>query len=394
MRSMTDHDRRRACIAGLTLLVAATYLPALAEGVLDFDGSNDRVMVPYDPSFPTEVFTAAAWFRTSPPPGRAAIIARGEDDDSFNLVWQVYVLPDGTIQVMLEDASENNHCYPSTCMGQPQPGCTSSGSLAVADDTWHHVAVTRDASGELRIYIDGDERVTCQSTGLPSSNNAQFLTIGCTHGAIGPVKMEPPVWFFPGKIDEPAMWNVALSETQVAEVFLHGVDSGDTGLVGYWNFDEGAGQVVADLSPAGNDGFLGADSASSGDSADPQWETLTGPGAVPDGALVPGTPLAVGKNATTSTDLDLNWGASCSMAVNDYAVYEGSLGSFDSHVALTCTTGGAIDLTLTPGAGDKYYLVVPLNDDTEGSYGAGVGGAERPRSTAACRPLAVTASCT
>ena len=392
MRSMTAQDRCRASIVGLTLLVAATYLPALAESVLDFDGNDDRVMVPYDPSFPTEVFTAAAWIRTSPPQGRAAIIARGEDDDSFNLVWQLYVLSDGTIQVMLEDASENNHCYPSTCMGQPQPGCTS-GDLSIADDSWHHVAVTRNALGQLLIYIDGDERATCQSTGLPSSNNAQFLTIGCTHGAIGPVKVEPPTWFFPGKIDEPAMWNVALSEAQVAEVFLHGVDPDATGLVGYWNFEEGAGQVVTDLSPAGNDGFLGADSAPSGDSADPQWETLIGPGAVPDGALVPGTPLGVGKNATNPTNLDLSWGASCSMAVNDYAVYEGSLGSFDNPTAQTCTTGGAINLTLTPGNGDRYYLVVPLNDDTEGSYGAGAGGAERPRSTAPCRPLAVTDSC-
>ena len=392
MRSMTAHDRCRASIVGLTLLAAATHLPALAESVLDFNGSNDRVMVPYDSSFPTEVFTAAAWIRTSLPQRRAAIIARGEDDDSFNLVWQLYVLPDGTIQVMLEDASENNHCYPSTCMGQPQPDCTS-GDLFVADDSWHHVAVTRNALGELLIYIDGGERATCQSTGLPSSNNAQFLTIGCTHGAIGPVKVEPPIWFFPGKIDEPAMWNVALSEAEVAEVFLQGVDPGATGLVGFWNFDEGVGQVVTDLSPAANDGFLGGDSAPTGDNADPQWETLTGPGTVPDGALVPGAPLGVGKNPTDPTNLDLSWGTSCSMAVNDYAVYEGSLDSFDSHTAYTCTTGGAINLTITPGDGDRYYLVVPLNDDTEGSYGAGVGGAERLRSTGVCRPLAVTDSC-
>ena len=130
---MTAYTRSCVCVAGLTLLAAATYLPALAESVLDFDGSDDRVMVPYDPSFPTEVFTAAAWIRTSPPQGRGAIIARGEDDNSFNLVWQLYVVPDGTMQVMLEDAGEDNHCYPSTCMGQPQPGCTS-GDLSIVRD--------------------------------------------------------------------------------------------------------------------------------------------------------------------------------------------------------------------------------------------------------------------
>ena len=80
---------------------------------LRFDGSDDRVTVPYSPTFPTEVFSAAAWIRLSPPAGRAAIIARGEDDNSFNLSWQLYVLPDGTLEVMLEDERERNYCYPS-----------------------------------------------------------------------------------------------------------------------------------------------------------------------------------------------------------------------------------------------------------------------------------------
>ncbi len=377
-------------LAGLALLAVAA-LPAPAGNFLDFDGANDRVMVPYDPSFPTDVFTAAAWVRTAPPQGRSAIIARGEDDDSYNLVWQLYVVPDGTMKVMLEDAGETNHCYPSTCMGQPQPGCTS-GDLSIADSTWHHVAATRDASGELVIYIDGNEQVTCQSTGLPSPNNAQFLTIGCTHGTIGiPQGPEPPIWFFPGEIDEPAMWNVALTEAEIAEVYLGGVDPGDTGLVGYWNFEEGAGQVVSDLSPAGNHGFLGENA--SADSADPQWAAHVGPGAVPDGGAVLGLPLRLGKNAIIPTDLNLSWGAGCGETTNDYSVHEGSLGSFYSHTAHTCATSGAIAVTLTPGAGETYYLVVPLNDDAEGSYGTGLGGAGRPRSTAACRPFAVADAC-
>ena len=79
--------------------------------------------------------------------------------------------------------------------------------------------------------------------------------------------------------------------------------------------------------------------------------------------------------------------------MNDYSVHEGSLGSFYNHTAHTCTTGGAIDLTLIPGDGDRYYLVVPLNDDAEGNYGSGAGSAERPRSTVACRPRTVTDSC-
>ncbi len=237
---------------------------------LRFDGSDDRVTVPYSPTFPTEVFTLSAWIKLQPPSRRAAIIARGEDDNSFNLSWQVYVLRDGTLEVMLEDSRENNYCYPSNSC-TPLGSC-SGGDLFVADDVWHHIAVTREGSGALSIYVDGDRRASCDGTGVPSSNNFQVLSIGCTFGTIGPPPggREPPVWFFPGLIDEPAIWSLALTDSQVAAVMSSGVDASSPGLVGYWNFDEGVGQLVTDLSAAGNDGFLGE--SDQPDSADPLWE--------------------------------------------------------------------------------------------------------------------------
>ena len=38
--------------------------------------------------------------------------------------------------------------------------------------------------------------------------------------------------------------------------------------------NEGSGQLIVDGSPAGNDGFLGADDNKGGDGADPQWVTI------------------------------------------------------------------------------------------------------------------------
>ena len=67
-------------------VVVATVAPGPGEpSVLRFDGSDDRVTVPYSPTFPTEVFSFGAWIKLAPPRGRAAIFARGEDDNSFNL---------------------------------------------------------------------------------------------------------------------------------------------------------------------------------------------------------------------------------------------------------------------------------------------------------------------
>ena len=166
---------------------------------LSFDGSNDRVLVPWHESFPTEVFTAVARIRLAAPPnGRAAIIARGEDDNSFNLSWQLYVGRGGELEAMLEASNEDNYCYPNNeCV--PFGNCVS-GDRFVADGAWHLVAVTRDTSGTLVFYIDGEERARCEGTGIPSRNNRQFLSFGATHGTIGPPPggIEPPTWFFPG----------------------------------------------------------------------------------------------------------------------------------------------------------------------------------------------------
>ena len=260
-------------LALLPVLVSAVHAQSYCDPgfALDFDGADDRVMVPYDASFPTEVFTVSAWIKTTSTMGRSAIIARGEDDNSWNLSWQLYVNPAGDLEIMLEDVNERNFCYPlNSCF--PMGSCTS-GDLFVADGTWHHVAATRDAAGALSVYVDGQERGSCTGTGVPSANNFHDLSIGCTFGTIGPPPggVEPPVWFFPGWIDEPAMWNVALSAAQVQDVFANGVDPASPGLMGFWRMDEATGQVVADASPAGNDGYHGA--VPTADGADPLWVT-------------------------------------------------------------------------------------------------------------------------
>jgi hypothetical protein len=108
----------------------------------------------------------------------------------------------------------------------------------------------------------------------------------------------------------------------------------------------------------------------------------SGAGRVPDGGLTPGVPLRVAKSGT---DLAMTWSTACGPAV-DYAVYEGALRVSGSLVSRLCSTGGATSATLTPGGGDRYYLVVPTNAGNEGSYGRTSGGIERPPAAIACSP--------
>jgi hypothetical protein len=114
-------------------------------------------------------------------------------------------------------------------------------------------------------------------------------------------------------------------------------------------------------------------------------------GEVPDGSAG-SVPLTVAPAA--GGQITLSWGGSCAGTDSDYEVYEGTIGTpFSSHVPVTCSTGGATSWTFTPGAGDRYYYVVPRNAVTEGSYGERSGGLQRPPSGAACLPQEVGPTC-
>lgn len=134
--------------------------------------------------------------------------------------------------------------------------------------------------------------------------------------------------------------------------------------------------------------------------SDPTWPPssliyslalLPAAGEVPDGSAgsvpVTATPAVGGQ-------LTLSWGASCSATDTDYAAYEGTLGApFNTHVPVTCSTGGATSWTLTPSSGNRYYLVVPRNTVAEGSYGSSSALLPRPPSASACLPQEVDLTC-
>ena len=86
-------------------------------------------------------------------------------------------------------------------------------------------------------------------------------------------------------------------------------------------------------------------------------------------------------------DITLTWGSSCFAPTdNDYAIYEGTIGTYYSHSSRFCSTGGALTKTFTPLGGNKYYLVVPLNGQREGSYGLNSAGSERAAGAGECLP--------
>jgi hypothetical protein len=104
--------------------------------------------------------------------------------------------------------------------------------------------------------------------------------------------------------------------------------------------------------------------------------------------------LRIQRNTSGSAtpEITMTWSSSCSALDTDYEVYAGDLDLLPtySHVPVpspNCTTGGATRATFNTGSGNEYYLVVPTDLSTSGSYGlTDVGGPQRPFSTSACTP--------
>ena len=94
--------------------------------------------------------------------------------------------------------------------------------------------------------------------------------------------------------------------------------------------------------------------------------------------LVPAT-VRVEKSALVLGNLTLRWSPSCSVGGEDYGIYEGQLGAWYSHTAIDCHDDGSDSVEeVAPGAGNRYYLVVPNNLNAEGSYGGASSGVQRP----------------
>ncbi len=114
-------------------------------------------------------------------------------------------------------------------------------------NTWMFVSFTYDGT-TLRIYKDGilmNEKVV-----------AGPLPAGASITTIGTEENYGFSYCFEGNIDEVSIWNISLTQSQIQEIMCNGLVGNESGLMGYWKFDEGTGTTTADSSPYSNDGTL------------------------------------------------------------------------------------------------------------------------------------------
>jgi hypothetical protein len=133
-----------------------------------------------------------------------------------------------------------------------------SDPTAITLNVWQHVAVTLD-NGTLTFFVDGLNRGV--STGVPTPiARTDSIFIGARIDGRRN---------FDGGIDEVQIWNRALTQPEIQINMNLGLTGSEPGLVAYYGFDEGSGQIAFDATGNGHDGRLG--STTGIDSQDPLW---------------------------------------------------------------------------------------------------------------------------
>jgi hypothetical protein len=213
---------------------------------LSFDGVDDYVDCGSDQSLDVTELTWSLWIKRAETTyiNERALISNEGGGENTKGTYALQIDVGGRLQDKIQFLRHGDTTWPIS-------------NTAIRDTNWHHIAVTRNNSGDAIIYIDGFQ----DATGSIRTRTAYTKTvIGAGHTAYSN---------FNGTIDEVAIYNRALSGEEI-RANMHWRLSGDEpGLVGYWDFDKGVGQIVCDLSGNGNDGLLG--STPDVDASDPAW---------------------------------------------------------------------------------------------------------------------------
>ena len=260
MKKRSFPERAILVITMLVLTTMVTIQPSSAEinkygsetqwadYALRFDGLDDYVSIANDGSFDFNyAFTVEAWVKPLSLAGSGnfkAIVQGAFSEPPFS----------GGGWVMCLDRSDYSAWGLSVCVPLCDAAESASGNLQVGQ--WQHLAARYDGTN-ISIYRNGI--IVANTPWSGNVTDVNFVLLG--------------IWetSFNGLIDEVRIWNIARTQAQIQADMNQYLSGNESGLVGYWQFNEGSGQTIFDSTSNHNNGRLG--SSSSNDSRDPAWVT-------------------------------------------------------------------------------------------------------------------------
>ena len=212
-------------------ITGADWTTGINQSALNFNGTNGNVEIPFNNklNITGKKLSLSVWIKKE----------SSNDDGCFLFNRTKYIL------------RMDNHGKVTFAVYVPGwKSVTTPWKKRVVDTDWHHVVATYNGK-KLKLYIDGVLLVKKSASGnLKSTNSSTFI------GSEGNIN------HFDGTIDEVAIYDKALSQQEIADIYANtpNPDNGDDVLVSWWKFNENSGSTAADSKGNNNGTILG-----------PQW---------------------------------------------------------------------------------------------------------------------------
>ena len=201
---------------------------------LSFDGVDDYVVFPDAVSLnPSAQISIGAWVKTTSLGNRQSIITKPytEENEPY-YQYHLEIRSAGELYFALSINGTRTYLQTTNPVVQP--------------NVWYFILATYDGQ-QLEISINGVD----SETSTAASGNLDTYSMDTWLG-----KLCNTCTLFEGELNEVFIFDRALSEAEGATILANGLAGSENGLVGYWNFNDGEGETLTDLSPNGNNGTI------------------------------------------------------------------------------------------------------------------------------------------
>lgn len=197
-------------VCSLLIFWGNTKAGAQAGAALNFDGVNDYVVVPHNPTLNfTSNFTISMWFKAN-----------------SNSQTQKYLMGKGNSYAIIYEFVDNQIEFSSTAFTGDDPRTNSQ--MPLTDVLWHHITYTYDGA-TLKGYRDGIQ-VVSQPKVFTLTTNGLDLHLGSAN---------PAGNYAGGSFDEFRIWNRALTLSEIQNSMSCGIPASNTGLLINYHFNQG-----------------------------------------------------------------------------------------------------------------------------------------------------------
>jgi hypothetical protein len=220
---------------------------ALDSKGLDFDGIDDRISAPIDPSFDYQNgYTLETW-----------VNGPLTSSTKHYPIFHVGTTTTSDIEVYLQNGTNKLIVVHNR---------RSSGVVTYSEfptppvNTWYHLSVSYDGSA-IKVYYNGVAKIgTIGSTagGPLTKTNGAVLNIGFI---INSAAWVSTLRNFIGKMDEVRIWSVARTGAEILGDMNTCLNGKESDLVAYYNLDEGTGTTTTDIIGGFNGTLINMDGA-------------------------------------------------------------------------------------------------------------------------------------